>query len=55
MLRARTAVQARVQAEADVAAAVTDMRGAGYSWAAIGMVLGTTGEAGRQRYSEVAR
>src|SRR5664279_4616505 len=54
MLRARTAVQARAQAEADVAAAVTSMRSAGYSWAAIGMVVGTTGEAARQRYSEAA-
>ena len=52
MLRARTAVQARAQAEADVAAAVTDMRDAGYSWAAIGMVLGTSGEAARQRYGD---
>ena len=50
MLRARSAVQARARAEADVATAVIDMRSSGYSWAAIGMVLGTTGEAARQRY-----
>lgn len=50
MLRARSAVQARARAEADVATAVIDMRSSGYSWAAIGMVLGTSGEAARQRY-----
>lgn len=54
MLRARSAVHARAQAEADVAAAVTDMRSAGYSWVAIGMVLGTSGEAARQRYGEAS-
>ena len=50
LLRARAAVHARARAEAEVAAAVAAMRDTGYSWAAIGMVLGTTGEAARQRY-----
>jgi predicted lipoprotein len=50
LLRARAAVHARARAEAEVAAAVAEMRDTGYSWAAIGMVLGTTGEAARQRY-----
>ena len=47
LLRARAAVHARARAEAEVAAAVAEMRDTGYSWAAIGMVLGTTGEAAR--------
>ena len=50
LLRARAAVHARARAEAEVAAAVAEMRDTEYSWAAIGMVLGTTGEAARQRY-----
>ena len=54
LLRARAAVHARARAEAEVAAAVAEMRDTGYSWAAIGMVLGTTGEAARQRYGGAA-
>jgi len=54
LLRARAAVHARAWAEAEVAAAVAEMRDTGYSWSAIGMVLGTTGEAARQRYGGAA-
>jgi hypothetical protein len=50
LLQARTAVQARARAEADVANAAAAMRAAGYSWRAIGAVVGTSGEAARQRY-----
>jgi len=53
LLRAREAVQSRARAEAEVAAAVAGMRAARYSWATIGGVLGTTGEAVRQRYAGV--
>ena len=51
LLRAREAVQARAHAEADVADAVAvHACPAGYSWQAIGAVVGTSGEAARQRY-----
>jgi len=50
LLRAREAVQARARAEAAVADAVAVMRAAGYSWHAIGAVVGTSEEAARQRY-----
>jgi hypothetical protein len=33
-------------------AAVRQARGAGLSWAAIGRMLGTSGEAARQRYAK---
>lgn len=51
--RARTAVRAKAEAEAEVAAAVAEMRSSGYSWATIGSVVGTSGEAVRQRYGDV--
>jgi hypothetical protein len=41
----RAAVSAR-----DLAAAVSVARAEGHSWAAIGAMLGTSGEAARQRY-----
>jgi hypothetical protein len=44
-------VVARSDAERSIQAAVSDARGRGYSWAFIGSVLGTSGEAARQRYS----
>jgi hypothetical protein len=47
----RDAVVARSDAEQSIQAAVSDARGRGYSWAFIGSVLGTSGEAARQRYS----
>jgi hypothetical protein len=37
-------------AERDLADAVHVARGGGHSWAAIGAMLGTSGEAARQRY-----
>jgi hypothetical protein len=47
----RDAVVARSDAERSIKAAVSEARGRGYSWAFIGSVLGTSGEAARQRYS----
>lgn len=38
------------KAERSIAAAVTDARAHGFSWATIGTMLGTSGEAARQRY-----
>jgi hypothetical protein len=48
----RAAFRARVQAEARLAGAVSLARADGHSWAAIGAMLGTSGEAARQRYSQ---
>lgn len=50
----RTAVLARAEADRAVAAAVADAREAGHSWAAIGAMLGTSGEAARQRFGAPA-
>lgn len=47
----RSATQERSTAERHVLDAVRRARGAGMSWAAIGALVGTTGEAARQRYS----
>jgi hypothetical protein len=49
------AALARADVEATVAAAVAHARADGHSWAAIGTVLGTSGEAARQRYGQRAR
>ena len=46
----RRAVQDRAAAEMRLAEAVAVARGSGRSWAAIGAMLGTSGEAARQRY-----
>jgi hypothetical protein len=47
---------ARVAAsQRDLAAAVHTARAEGHSWAAIGAMLGTSGEAARQRYGSTAR
>ena len=48
----RSAVAERATAEASLVDAVSSARGAGYSWATIGTLLGTSGEAARQRYAE---
>ena len=48
----RDAVLARAQAEREVKAAVDSARAHGYSWAYIGSLLGTSGEAARQRYGQ---
>lgn len=40
------------EAERELADAVSVARAEGHSWSAIGAVLGTSGEAARQRYSK---
>jgi nucleoid-associated protein Lsr2 len=45
------AVERRAVAERDIAEAVTVARAEGHTWAAIAAMLGTSGEAARQRYS----
>lgn len=47
----RTAIQERSDAERHVLEAVRAARAAGMSWSAIGLFVGTSGEAARQRYS----
>lgn len=44
------ATLARAQAEANLAEVVASARADGHSWSAIGAMLGTSGEAARQRY-----
>lgn len=53
----RAALATRNDAEARLADAVSFARADGHSWAIIGAMLGTSGEAARQRYSygEAAR
>ena len=46
----RDAAAARSDAERSVQAAVESARAHGYSWGLIGSLLGTSGEAARQRY-----
>jgi len=48
----REAVQERSDAERHIVAAVRQARAAGLSWAAIGRIVGTSGEAARQRYAK---
>jgi hypothetical protein len=48
------AVERRAIAERRIADAVTVARAEGHSWAAIGAMLGTSGEAARQRYGSPA-
>lgn len=48
----RKAFEAKARAERDLADAVTVARAEGHSWAAIGAMLGTSGEAARQRYGQ---
>jgi hypothetical protein len=45
------AALARANAEATLAQAVARARADGHSWTAIGAMLGTSGEAARQRYA----
>lgn len=49
----RDAVERRAEAEVAVVAAVAEARAADYSWATIGTLLGTSGEAARQRYGQM--
>ncbi len=46
----RLAFQTRAEAEQRLADAVSVARAEGHSWAAIGAMVGTSGEAARQRY-----
>lgn len=48
----RRAFQARADAERELVEAVAAARAEGHSWAAIGAMVGTSGEAARQRYSQ---
>jgi hypothetical protein len=50
----RWAFQARADAERGLADAVSVARADGHSWAAIGAMVGTSGEAARQRYGQPA-
>jgi hypothetical protein len=50
----REAFVARANAERQLADAVAAARGEGHSWASIGAMLGTSGEAARQRYSRTS-
>lgn len=46
----RVAFEARALAEKQLADRVAEAREAGISWASIGAMIGTSGEAARQRY-----
>ncbi len=50
----RRAVESRAQAERSIAEAVARARANGYSWRMVGALLGTSGEAARQRYGSHA-
>ena len=55
-LRDIAAAFARIaDGERDLASAVSVARAEGHSWAAIGAMLGTSGEAARQRYGAADR
>lgn len=45
-------VQAIYELQNELESLIADMRDANVSWAAIGWVLGTTGEAARQRFGD---
>lgn len=49
-LALREAVVSRSEAERSIVEAVAAARSHGYSWAFIGKIIGTSGEAARQRY-----
>ena len=49
----RDAVAEQAQAERHVLDAIRGARDAGMSWAAIGNMVGTSGEAARQRYQQL--
>lgn len=48
----REAVQARSNAERHIIEAVRTARHAGITWTTIGLFIGTSGEAARQRYAD---
>lgn len=49
----RDAVLARAEAERILRDAIVQARADGHSWAAIGAMVGTSGEAARQRYGHL--
>ena len=51
----RHAFLRRAEAERTISEAVAVARAEGHSWAAIGAMLGTSGEAARQRYGRLAK
>ncbi len=51
----RRSVMARSEAERAIRDAVADARAHGYSWRTIGSLIGTSGEAARQRYGTGAK
>lgn len=51
----RHAFLRRAEVEREISEAVAVARAEGHSWAAIGAMLGTSGEAARQRYGHLAR
>lgn len=51
----RSAAAERAHAEATLVEAIPKAREAGYSWGAIGALLGTSGEAARQRYDQLTQ
>jgi len=51
----RAAFRERAEGDARLATAVSAARADGHSWAAIGAMIGTSGEAARQRYGKPAR
>lgn len=53
MARLHAAVVSRTEVEKTLLEAVCDARRNSYSWAAIGVELGTTGEAARQKYARL--
>jgi len=53
LAQVREAFLGRARAESDLLAAVEAARADGQSWSAIGAMLGTSGEAARQRYGAV--
>jgi hypothetical protein len=55
LLALRDAALSRSNAERSIRAAVDSARAHGYSWALIGSMLGTSGEAARQRYATKQR
>lgn len=52
--KVRGAFQRRAASERELSDAVMAARAEGHSWAAIGAMLGTSGEAARQRYGSPA-
>ncbi len=51
----RVAFEQKARAEQDLTDIVTVARAEGHSWAAIGAMLGTSGEAARQKYGGTHR